>query len=167
MSFPTWLTEAFNVQDAIDELKKQKESLRQANSKLWNEKRENANKVTELRRIMRELKDSNALEQTKQAKTISQLTFETEMQAEIIDDQHRGRSRRDQRGRRSRNTSHSPARQRRWRPPAAHPLSDGDEGQVAQGAWQGRRHARQGQGCRQRCDGRVGSQQHAGKPCHD
>ena len=61
--------------------------MRQANSKLWSEKRENANKVTELRRIMRELKDSNALEQKKQAKTISQLTFETEMQAAIIDDQ--------------------------------------------------------------------------------
>jgi hypothetical protein len=87
MSFPKWLTEAFNVQDAIDELKKQNESMRQVNNKLWNEKRQNANKVTELRRIMRELKDSNAREQKNQAKTISQLTFETEMQAAIIDDQ--------------------------------------------------------------------------------
>ncbi len=85
MSFPAWLTEAFNVQDAIDELKKKNESLRQANCELWVENRENAHKVTELRRIIRELKESNA--QTVQAKTISQLTFETEMQAEIIDDQ--------------------------------------------------------------------------------
>ncbi len=40
----------------------------------------------------------------------------------------RGRSRRDQWGRRSRNASHSPAQQRRWRPPAAYPLSEEKQG---------------------------------------
>ena len=50
-------------------------------------------------------------------------------------------------GRRSRNASHSPAQQRRWGPPAAHPLSGGEAGKVSQGAGQGpaRRHARQGE----------------------
>jgi hypothetical protein len=70
-------------------------------------------------------------------------------------------------GRRSRNASHSPARQRRRRRAAAHPLSHAAQGQVAQGAGQGRRHARHWQGCRQRCDGRVGSPQHAGQYCAD
>ena len=68
-------------------------------------------------------------------------------------------------GRRSRNSSHSPARQRLCRPPAVHPLSGGEAGQVAQGAWQGRRHARQVQGCRQCCDCRVSSQHHTGQYC--
>ena len=88
--------------------------------------------------------------------------------AATAETRRRGQSRRDQWGRRSSNASHSPARQRGCRPPAAHPLSDGETGQVDQGAGQGRRHARharQGQGCRQRCDGLVGSQQHAGQYC--
>ena len=65
----------------------------------------------------------------------------------VAETRRRGRSRRDQWGwgRRSRNASSSPARQRRYRPPAAHPLSGGEPGQGDQGAWQGRRHARQGQ----------------------